>query len=196
MFGRRKSKRPPKEGRIARLKRQGRETLSLGQTLLHNPRAFPGEAMRLARRSFRRLWDAHGGGFYACGLVVAFLFLEVETFIQEVSDSDGVVDFFTEQFWEFLLRFSVQSLVNSLIALAWPVMVLDWLGAWSILFLASAYVVFALAIKAPLTAWLFNDDGEQQSRAGASETVEATTAASANKAKASASAAAGEADRD
>ena len=160
MFGRRqpRTEKPPKERLVPRLKRRGRETWSLGQTLWHEPRAFPAQAGDMARRGFRRMWEARGGGFYACGFVVTFVALEVLTFIDEVTGSDGIIAFFTEQFWEFIVRFSVQSIGNTVQAFLWPLLVLQELGNYGFLFLISAYALFALLIKDRLTAWLFSPD--------------------------------------
>lgn len=156
---RKKSKKakPPKERFVARIKRRGRETYALGNTLVNEPRAFPAQAGGLLKRSFRTMWDARGGGFYASGFVLTFVWLEITTFIGEVAASDGVISFFTEQFFEVLLRFSVQSIGNTVQAFIWPVLIIERFGEWAIVFLLAGYFAFAKLFKAPLTEWLFHD---------------------------------------
>lgn len=143
---------------MARLKRRGREARDLGTTLLHEPRQFPAHFLKLLKRSFRTMWDARGGGFYACGFVVTFIWLEITTLVAEISGSDGIVDFFTEQFVEFLFRFSVQSITNTVQAFIWPVLVLEKYGGMGIAGLLLAYLLFSKLLKEPLTDWLFSDD--------------------------------------
>lgn len=103
---------------------------------------------------------ARGGGFYACGFVVSFLWFEVRTLADELGASDGVMAFFSEQIVEFLLRFSVQSLVNSIQALVWPVFVLERFQGWGILLLAAGYLSFDRLFKRPLTRWLFDEQAQ------------------------------------
>ncbi|MBT8083727.1 MAG: hypothetical protein KJN72_00780 [Woeseia sp.] len=150
-------KRKPKEPFVARIKRRGRETYALGNTLVHNPRAFPAQAGGLLKRSFRTMWDARGGGFYACGFVLTFIWLEVSTLVDEISASDGVISFFTEQFFEFLFRFSVQSIGNTVQAFIWPLLIIERLGPVSIIPMLVVYFLFSRLLKDPLSNWLFAD---------------------------------------
>lgn len=150
-------KKKKKERFFARVRRRLREAYSLGNTLVKNPRAFPAQAGGVLKRMFRTMWEARGGGFYACGFVLTFVWLEITTLIGEVSQSTGVIDFFTEQFVEFLLRFSIQSLGNSIQAFLWPLLIIDYLGPISIALLLAVYLLFARFLKPSLTAWLFDD---------------------------------------
>ena len=86
-----KPKKPKKkkEPFVARMKRRGREAYGLGRTLVKEPRAFPGEFGSLLKRSFRTVWEARGGGFYACGFVGTFIWLELQTIAGEIAGADG-----------------------------------------------------------------------------------------------------------
>lgn len=134
-----------------------RETVNLGRVLVTEPRAFPGEVGRVFKRFLRTLWDAHGGGLYACGFVITFLWLEATTLVDEVVSSTSVASFFTDQFFEFLFRFTVQSLVNTFGALIWPVYLLQMSPLWGAAILGVLYVAFPRYLKGPLTRWLFHD---------------------------------------
>ena len=139
------------------MKRRGRETYGLGQTLVHEPRAFPGACGGLLKRSFRSMWEARGGGFYACGFVVTFIWLEITTLFSELASATGVGSFLSEQLFEFLFRFSVQSIGNTVQAFIWPALVIGEYELWGIGGLLVAYLLFSQFLKTPMTEWLFAD---------------------------------------
>jgi hypothetical protein len=136
---------------------RGREAQRLGLTLRDEPKALPGEILELVRRAVRRLWDARGGGFYACGFVVTFVWLEISMLLEDVVEAEGVADFLTEQVWEMLFRYFSESFVNGFLALIWPVYVIEFRPPWGFALLLGLYLVFAGFLKAPLEAWLFDD---------------------------------------
>lgn len=160
MFPRRQRQKakPPREKFVARLRRRGRETADLGVTLVNEPKAFPARAGGLLKRSLRTMWHARGGGFYACGFVVTFVWLEVQTIAREIAGADGVVSFLSEQLLEFILRFSLQSLLNTVYALIWPALMLERYELTGVALLVIAWLLFQHVLKGPLTHWLF--DGE------------------------------------
>ena len=137
---------------------RGREAQRLGLTLRDEPKALPGEILELVRRAVRRLWDARGGGFYACGFVVTFLWLEITMLMEDVVEAEGVGDFLTEQLWEMLFRYFSESFVNGFLALIWPVYVIEFRPPWGFALLLGMYLVFAGLLKAPLEGWLFDDE--------------------------------------
>lgn len=147
---------------MARLKRRGREAAALGNTLVKRPREFPGEAGRLLKRTFRTMWMARGGGFYAIGFVVTFVWLEIRTIATEIGASDGLGSFLAEELLEFLFRFSLQSIGNTVQALLWPLLAIDRYEAWGLAVLGAGYLLFDALLKEPLTAWLFDDDETPQ----------------------------------
>jgi len=151
-----------KERFVARIKRRGREAKALGTTLVNEPKAFPAEAGGVVKRGLRTMWQARGGGFYAVGFVLTFLYLEARTLVREVGASDGVVSFFTEQAMEFLFRFSIQSIQNTALAFVWPFLVLDAWHEYGLVALAAGYLLFAYVLKDRLTEWLFDGQDNEQ----------------------------------
>ena len=109
------------------------------------------------RRWIRKVWDARGGGLYACGFVVAFVWLEFTTLVNEFSSSTGITGFFSGQLVQFLLRFTVDSLVNTVNALIWPVHFIRFSPPWGFVILGAMYVVFTYVLKSPLERWLFHE---------------------------------------
>jgi hypothetical protein len=130
----------------------------LGRTLVEEPRSFPRQLKLHLLKWARATWNARGGGFYACGFVVTFLFLEVKLLVTELFTSPGAADFLIEQAFQLILRFTVDSLVNTLLALIWPAMILSVSPVNGLLFLGVGYLVFLRFLKKPLTRVLFRDD--------------------------------------
>lgn len=135
-----------------------RETVGLGKTLVNEPKSFPGELWLVLKRFLRTLWNARGGGLYACGYLVTFVWLEIKTIGGELLASESALSFVTEQVIETFFRLISESFVNSILAFVWPAFLLEWSPLWGALLLAVLYLVFPRYIKPPLTRWLFDDD--------------------------------------
>ena len=151
-----------KETFVEGLENRLRETANLGHVLVTEPRAFPHAFGRVLKRFARTVWNARGGGLYACGFVVTFLWLEATTLIGELVSSTSLASFFTDQLFEFIFRFTVQSLQNTVAAFIWPLWVIEMSPLWGGLLLAALYFAFPRYIKEPLSEWLFRDDVEQE----------------------------------
>jgi hypothetical protein len=130
----------------------------LGRTLVEEPRSFPHRLKVHILKWARATWNARGGGFYACGFVVTFLFLEIKLLVTELFTSAGAGDFIVQQFFQLILRFTVDSLVNTILALIWPALVLSLSPIYGVLGLAAGYFIFTRFLKKPLTQRLFSDD--------------------------------------
>jgi hypothetical protein len=150
--------RPDKPSYFRKLGDRAKTVGSLSETLIRQPKAFPRETAHAVRPWFRKVWDARGGGLYACGFVVAFVYLEVTTLIGEILGSQGVAEFFTEQLIELPFRFLGESLKNMLLAFIWPAAIVQFSPPWGIAILVALYLVFTHLIKEPLERWLFNDE--------------------------------------
>lgn len=151
---------PDKPSYIKKLGNRAKVVGSLSETLVKEPKAFPQKTAHALRPWFRKVWKARGGGLYACGFVLTFVYLEVSTLIGEILGASGIVNFFTEQLVEFLFRFLGESLKNMVMAFIWPVPLVQYSPPWGIVILAAIYVVFANFIKKPLEQWLFRDEHE------------------------------------
>lgn len=149
-----------KESFLDGMTKRLREAANLGHVLATEPRAFPGALWRVLKRFVRTVWNARGGGLYACGFVVTFLWLEATMFVGELVSSGSLASFFSEQLVEFIFRFTVQSLTNTVSAFMWPVWVIQMSPVWGSAALGVLYVVFPRYIKEPVTHWLFQDDEE------------------------------------
>lgn len=154
----RAKKNKKKDSFAVRLKRRGREFMSLGQTLAHEPKQFPRALLNVVRRSVRTVWDARGGGLYACGYVLTFFWLEISMSIDEILSAQSIGGFFEDQVFEFFFRYLGDSLENMIAAFIWPVFVIEISPTWGVGALVAMYLVFGRWVKQPLEAWLFDDD--------------------------------------
>ncbi len=120
-------------------------------------RAAAREAYGWFRRWMGKVWQVRGGGLYATGYLVTFIYLEITTIVGEIRENSGVVDFFSEQLIEFLLRFSVDSIMNMIEAFMWPVAVIQIAPPWGAVGLGVAFVVFSTFLQKPVERWLLGD---------------------------------------
>lgn len=124
------------ESRLARHHRIARE-------LYAEPRAAGG----YVRDAFISVWIRHGAGFYGLGWVVAFIVLEVNFFTEEIGASEGVLDFFGGQFFEYLFRLGFMSIINTLLAAIWPVYLLQWSTGYGFAVLVVGYFAFEKLLR-------------------------------------------------
>ncbi len=151
-------RRPDKPSYAQRISHRAKVVGSLGETLVKEPRAFPKKTAHAMRPWFRKIWKARGGGLYACGFVLTFVYLEASMLIGEIMAATGFVDFFTEQLLELPLRFLSESLQNMIAAFIWPVPFIQFSPPWGLAILGAIYLLFTYLIKEPLEHWLFKDD--------------------------------------
>ena len=152
-----KKKKRKKDPFGVRMRRRGREFKSLGQILATEPRRFPHALLIVFRRSFRTVWDARGGGLYACGYVLTFFWLELRMIVGEILSAESISGFFGEQIFEMLFRFLGESFRNMISAFLWPVHIIEIAPLWGIGILVCMFVAFKQWIKQPLENWLFQD---------------------------------------
>lgn len=132
----------------------------MGALLVKEPRAFPAASLQIFKRAFRKVWHARGGGLYACGFFLTFVWLEISMFFGEIYEAESIGSFFGGQFLELLFRFSVLSLKNTINALIWPVHIIMLAPAVGAIAVGAMFVVFEYFVKEPLEEWLFGDDEE------------------------------------
>ena len=150
---------PKKPSFLSRMANRGREFKSLGQLLVNEPRAFPGALLTVLRRSVWTIWDARGGGYYACGFVLTFIWLEISMFIEDIAEATGIADFFGEQLFEMLFRYIGESFMNTIRAFMWPVYVIQISPPWGLTVFVIMGVLFKNFLKEPIEQWLFHDNG-------------------------------------
>lgn len=165
------AKKPKKDSFAVRMKKRGREFANLGQILAHEPKQFPAALLRLVRKSSRAIWDLRGGGLYACGYLVTFVWLEITTFIGEIVEAESIAAFFGAQIFEMIFRFLGESLKNMVVAFMWPVFVVSFAPPWGAIALGLAFASFDRLFRKRIEKWLFHDAATADSQEPASPDV-------------------------
>ena len=96
--------------------------------------------------SVRRLWNKHGGGYYALIAVSTFLFLEVTDLWSAISSAESVRGFMASE----LITFGIESFFNTLWASIWPVHWFTEYGWTAIYVLGGGYLLWVIALAAAL----------------------------------------------
>ena len=143
---------------MERVTQNAKVTANLGSVLVKEPKAFPAASLQVFKSVSRRVWHTRGGGLYACGFFLTFIWLEISTILGEILAAEGVGAFFSEQILELLFRFSVMSLKNTISAFMWPIHIISLSPMWGGIFLGVMFVVFEKFLKDPLEHWLFEDE--------------------------------------
>jgi hypothetical protein len=137
-----KKDKPKREGTLARHSRLAREAWTEPRTILTWSRDWA-----------VRLWITKGGGFYGLGYVIAFVSLEVRSLSEDLGGDNDLVGFMTSQFIDFIIRFSVESFLNALLALIWPLLLLLWGDGLGIVILIGAWIGYRFAVRPLLEEW-------------------------------------------
>ena len=145
-----------------RMAERGRDAKHLGKTLKDEPEAFPREVGGIVRRTLRRVWDARGGGLYAVGFVITFVYLETKMFVDDIVEAESVTGFITGQVGEMLFRYLGESIQNTVSAFIWPVKVIQIDPEWGIAILIGAFFLFDRFLKAKIEEWLGVDDNSNE----------------------------------
>jgi hypothetical protein len=129
-----------------------------GREAVARPEVLPGKAHGALRGWFRRAWDVRGGGLYAVGFAAAFLILEInEIVFDDIPQFIAMNNVFSSELIGFGIEFIIDTFVNFVMALIWPVYVVTlWPPAGAIA-LGLAFVLFPRYLKKPIERWLFHD---------------------------------------
>jgi len=129
-----------------------------GREAVARPDQLPDKAHGWLRGWFRKVWDVRGGGLYAVGFAAAFLFFEIrEIFFEDIPQFIAMSSVFSSELIGFGIEFVVDTMINFVKALMWPVYVVTlWPPAGAIA-LGLAYFLFPRYLKAPIEHWLFHD---------------------------------------
>jgi hypothetical protein len=130
-----------------------------GHEAVTRPDRLPGKAHGALRGWFRKVWDVRGGGLYAVGFAVAFLFFEIrEVFFDDIPQFAAINSVFSSELVAFGIQVIVDTMVNFVKALIWPVYIATlWPPAGAIA-LGVAFVLFPRYLKTPIENWLFQDN--------------------------------------
>jgi hypothetical protein len=129
-----------------------------GRAAVTRPGGLPDKAHGWFRSWFRKVWDVRGGGLYAVGFAVAFLFFEVrEAIVEDIPEFIAMNNVLSSELVGFGIQFLVDSMLNFVRALLWPVYVAQLWPPAGLIALVAAFVLFPRFLKQPIERWLFQD---------------------------------------
>jgi len=120
---------------------------------------LPGKAHGWFRQWFRKVWDVRGGGLYAVGFAAAFLFFEInEIFFDDIPQFVAMSSVFSSELIGFGIEVIVDTFVNFVRALMWPVYFATLWPPVGAIALGMAFWLFPKYLKNPIERWLFQDN--------------------------------------
>jgi hypothetical protein len=132
----------------------------LGRDAVTRPGGLSDKAEGWFRSWFRKVWEVRGGGLYAVGFAVAFLYFEIrEAVVEDIPQLFAMNDILSSEIIGFGIQFLVDSMVNFVSALMWPVYVVQLWPPVGLIALVAAFVLFPRYLKKPIERWLFQDAG-------------------------------------
>jgi hypothetical protein len=101
-----------------------------------------------------RIWRVRGGGLYALGFLVTFLFLEVrELLTDDIPTFLQLPDLYFGTVLALVIDFLIDTLRNTLLAFLWPVLLAGWQPPVGIISLLVAAMIFPRYIKQHIEDW-------------------------------------------
>ncbi|MGI9271760.1 MAG: hypothetical protein ACR2QT_08300 [Woeseiaceae bacterium] len=110
------------------------------------------------RRWLAKVWLAYGGGLYAVGYALTFIYLEAQSILEEVLEADGLVDFLTSHLLEFFFRFLGDSISNMVQAFIWFLPFFDFRPPLGFILLGVGFFVFDIYLRKPVGDWLLREE--------------------------------------
>ncbi len=154
----RNRKKPPRKSFGRRVGEHLDAIGSLGNTAVNRPRELPRHAESMLRRWFRNVWAVRGGGLYAVGFAVTFLYLEIVEILTDDLPALFTINLLSSELFELVISFVIDTFLNFLTALIWPAFVVTFAAPWGAIALGIAFVAFNQFLKAPVERWLEDDD--------------------------------------
>ena len=110
------------------------------------------------RRWLLRVRQTHGGGLYAVGYAVTFIYLEVRSILDELAASTSLINFLSDHLFAFVFRFAAESIANMVQAIVWFLPVVMFKAPLGILGLGIGAYVFDIYLREPVARWLTTED--------------------------------------
>ena len=129
-----------------------------GRDAVTRPGGLPDKAHGRFRAWFRKVWDVRGGGLYAVGFAMAFLFFEIrEAIVEDIPGFIAMNNILSSELIGFAIEFLVDTMINFVRALLWPVYFVQLWPPVGLIALVAAFVLFPRYLKEPVERWLFQD---------------------------------------
>jgi hypothetical protein len=105
-----------------------------------DPEAELFETQHSAMNPVHKKWLAFGGGFYGVISLLTYVVIELDEIRDFFVQFHGIVNFFQEISFGMLIRLLVDSILNFIWAITWPIYWLNWVpGNYAWIWLVAAY---------------------------------------------------------
>jgi hypothetical protein len=149
-----RKKRPPRKP-IGRRVGEGLDAIGdFGKTAVERPHELPRHAEGILRRWFRNVWAVRGGGLYAAGFGVSFLYLEIIEIVTDDIPTLFTINILSSDLIEYVISFIIDTFMNFVTALIWPFFIATYSPPWGAIGLWLAFVAFNRFLKEPVERWL------------------------------------------
>lgn len=142
-----------------RLGEEARAAGEIGRDALLGPDGVIDALRDFLIRWFRKIWKLRGGGLYAVGFALSFLYLEITELLL-----DDIPGFFTLDSYDAgaIIGFGIEVLIdtirNTVLAFTWPVFFVQWEPPIGLALLILAFMLFPRFVKPHLERWLFGEE--------------------------------------
>lgn len=134
-----------------------RKVGEVGRESVTNPKSIPGRTGGWFKRWLSKVWKVRGGGLYAVGYIVCFVYFEIRLFFGEIAESSGIVDYVSGQIGQYLFRFFTETIVIMVKSFIWPAYVVGINPPYGAIALGVAFWLFPIYLKKPIERWLFRE---------------------------------------
>lgn len=145
------SKAPEKKRLSDRVREAGR----YGREEFSRKGSIPDKAHGLFRGWLRKVWQSRGGGFYALGFAVTFLYLEINDILFDDIPTLATINVLSADIADFIIDFVIDTFMNTMAAFMWPVWLIQWQSPWGIGLLVAGFALFPKFVQKPVENWLF-----------------------------------------
>ncbi len=111
----------------------------------------------LVRRWFRKIWTNRGGGLYATGFAITFVYLEIVELITDDIPKFFAINPLSSDLFTFAIEFIVDTFWNTIFAFMWPATLVQWQWPMGIIALVVGFYLFPRLVQGPLERWMFDD---------------------------------------
>lgn len=146
---------PPTGDRRRRLAASLRNAGRRGREELTRPGGIGDNAHGAFRNWCRRVWRSRGGGLYAVGFIVSFVYLEIVDVLFDDVPQIFQTDWLSGEAIGFGVDFMIDTLTNMISAFLWPVYMIQWEAPVGLVLLAALYFLFPRLVQKPVEHWMF-----------------------------------------
>ncbi len=149
----------PAKRRAERIGSVFRDVGRRGRDELTRPGGLGDNAHGAFRRWCQRVWRSRGGGMYAVGFMVAFLYFEFVDIVFDDVPKIFTTSWLSSEAIEFGIDFIVDTFTNIFRAFMWPVYVIQWQTPVGVFALAAMFYLFPRVVQKPIEHWMFEGEG-------------------------------------